>query len=340
MTYNNDSLPRVTTSTGYDIRFADVSDVQKMMKRLRKRNAFGRPFRYFGVSELGSKRGRPHFHLIFLIPKEDSDRYADCLALESVLFTEVLKEWKRNVAPPIWSAKKGKFIPDVWHPIYQPLCTYVRKFVRGKLRTNFDLHYVNPVLSSGGSADVAFYVLKYMMKPSNRAIRLQQALHLNLEEDEYNDIWKIVRPRHFESEGLGLGQCVKHKENHRVFYEVSPKVLDYLRDCVKRSEGVQDLTMPAFFSPVDGAQRPLAKYFKGHSDIYTMSDFLSFFYKDKKTGSDNVIVHDDRPLNQTVSKIDDFDKKVSNVQFQQTALELDDLFEDLSDFDNFIDFQQ
>ena len=60
LTYNNDTIPVVTTSTGYDIRYADVSDVQKMMKRLRKKNAFGRPFRYFGVSELGTKKGRPH----------------------------------------------------------------------------------------------------------------------------------------------------------------------------------------------------------------------------------------------------------------------------------------
>lgn len=60
LTYNNDSMPKITTSTGFDIRYADVSDVQKMVKRLRKRNAFGRPFRYFAVSELGSQRGRPH----------------------------------------------------------------------------------------------------------------------------------------------------------------------------------------------------------------------------------------------------------------------------------------
>lgn len=60
LTYNNESMPVVSTSTGYDIRYADVSDVQKMFKRLRKRNAFGRPFRYFGVSELGTRKGRPH----------------------------------------------------------------------------------------------------------------------------------------------------------------------------------------------------------------------------------------------------------------------------------------
>ena len=60
LTYNPDMMPIVSTSTGRDIRFADVSDVQDMMKRLRLSNAFGRPFRYFAVSELGSKRGRPH----------------------------------------------------------------------------------------------------------------------------------------------------------------------------------------------------------------------------------------------------------------------------------------
>lgn len=60
ITYNNEMMPHLATSTGYDIRYADVSDVQNMFKRLRKRNAFGRPFRYFAVSELGSKKGRPH----------------------------------------------------------------------------------------------------------------------------------------------------------------------------------------------------------------------------------------------------------------------------------------
>lgn len=60
LTYNDEMMPCVTTSTGYVIRFADVSDVQNMFKRLRKRNAFGRPFRYFAVSELGKQRGRPH----------------------------------------------------------------------------------------------------------------------------------------------------------------------------------------------------------------------------------------------------------------------------------------
>lgn len=61
LTYNKDSLPHVLTSTGYDIPFADIRDLQNCFKRLRKSNAFTRSFRYFAVSELGSKKGRPHF---------------------------------------------------------------------------------------------------------------------------------------------------------------------------------------------------------------------------------------------------------------------------------------
>ena len=64
LTYNDDMIPVVSTSTGYDFRYADVTDVQKMIKRLRVNNSFGRPFRYFGVSELGGKRGRPHLTFI------------------------------------------------------------------------------------------------------------------------------------------------------------------------------------------------------------------------------------------------------------------------------------
>lgn len=337
LTYNNESLPHVVTSTGYSIRYADVADVQRMMKRLRKRNAFGRPFRYFAVSELGSEKGRPHFHILFIVPKHEDDRLQDCMTLEKVMFDEVLKEWKRNVAPPVWSEKRGKFIPNTRHPVYRPLCTYVRKYVRGKLRTNYDLHYVNPTLSSGGSADVAFYVLKYMMKPSNRVIRLQQALHLNLDEDEYNDLWSLVRPRHFESEALGLGLVMfdKHQARslHRRRYEVAPKIMEHLRRGIELSKRQPGEPMPSYFSPIDGQPRPLAKYYKSNGDIYTMMDFLDFFYASKKIDADNVIIKDDVPLNQLLKKESDFDDKVKNVQFQQTALELDDVFEDLDDED-------
>lgn len=315
LTYNNDLLPKVSTSTGYDIRYADVTDVQKMFKRLRKRNAFGRPFRYLAVSELGSAKGRPHFHILWLIPKFDDDDKNTCLSLEKLMFDEVLSEWKKN-----FGARK---FPD-----WKPLCTYVRKYVHGRLRSNFDLHYVNPILSNGGEADVAFYCLKYMMKPSNRLIRLQQALKLNLPDDEYENIWKIVRSRHFESEGFGLGTSDFIKQGSHRVYQVPDKVYEYLRSSIelsKKGNGIDD-PMPSVFSPSDGSSRPLAKYYKSRGEVFNMQDFLDFFYSSKKVGSDNVIYQDEVD-NQTDQAIDKFDKNVGISDFNQTANELDDLFD-------------
>lgn len=263
------------------------------------------------------------------------------MELEKRLFDEVLSEWKRNVAPPIWSEKKGKFIPDTMHPLYRPLCTYVRKYVRGKLRSNYDLHYVNPVLSDGGTADVAFYVLKYMMKPSDRAVRLQQALHLNLPSDEYEDLWSIVRPRHFESEALGLGQVRFDKRSalayHRRHYEVAAPIIEHLTKGIQLSKSLPGEKMPTYFSPLDGSAHPLAKYYKNHADIYKMDDFLDFFYS-SKLPADNVIIRKDVHISQLLKTEKDFDEKVSQVTFQQTASELDDLYDDFTD-DNFISIE-
>lgn len=321
LTYNNEMLPQIGVSSGYSIRYADVSDVQNMFKRLRKRNAFSRPFRFFGVSELGVEKGRPHFHLLICLPKRESDTLPDCLALESLLFREVLHEWRRNVAR-VWSKKKQRYIPNTRVPDYKPLCTYVRKFVRGKLRSNYDCHYVNPILSDGQEADVAFYVLKYMMKPSDKAQKLQQALHLNLPEEEYESVWSMVKPRHFESDAFGLGQSVKVDGK----YVVHPKVLDYLRGCVRRSK--KDFNFPQFFSPVKGSHFPLAKYYQGFPEIYSMQDALDFYYSDKNARADNVIIPDDVHVSQLIKKVDDFDKIVKQVDVYQSAMNLEDLFDD------------
>lgn len=61
LTYNKESLPHITTSTGYDIPYADIHDLQNCFKRLRKSNAFTRPFRYLAVSELGKSVVVPTF---------------------------------------------------------------------------------------------------------------------------------------------------------------------------------------------------------------------------------------------------------------------------------------
>lgn len=268
-----------------------------------------------------------------MLPKEESDDDNTCRSLEKTLFDEVLSEWKRNVAPPVWNSKKGKFVPNSLHPDYKPLCTYVRKYVHGRLRTNYDLHYVNPRLSDGGCADVAFYVLKYMMKPSDRAVKLQRALHLNLPEDEFLDLWSFVRPRHFESEALGLGQAVYLRDLRK--YSVHPKVFEHLRKGIELSKRMPGEPIPSFYSRIDGSSHPLAKYYKNHGDIFTMDDFIHFFYSSKHD-ADNIIIHDEKDLPRLLKIEKDFDEKVSNVGFQQTADELDDVFEPI-DTTNFFD---
>lgn len=242
--------------------------------------------------------------------------------LEKKMFDEVLSEWKRNYG----SDRK---------PDYRPLCTYVRKVVHGRIRTNYDLHYVDPRLSSGGEADVAFYVLKYMMKPSDRLRRLQQALHLNLPEDEYEEIWKIVRTRHFESEGFGLGtsEYVSSPFGHRI-YKIPDKVLSYLRKGIDLSKQNKDEPLPSYFSPVNGKSFPLAKYYKSRGEVFTMRDYLDFFYASQKIGADNFIPEKEVD-NQTDQAIEKFEKNVSLVEFNQSVSEMDDLFDCDSQFLDF-----
>lgn len=167
LTYNNESLPKIDVN-GFSISYADITDLQNTFKRLRKSNAFGRSFRYAAVSELGGKHGRPHFHVIFLVPKyKDDDENSFPFILEHVMFKALLAEWRRNYG----STRK---------PDYRPLCTYAARFSQGKLKSNYDLHYVVPYNSSDGSSDVAFYVFKYMLKDSPVKSDFSRPLNLTL----------------------------------------------------------------------------------------------------------------------------------------------------------------
>lgn len=255
LTYSDKTLPFITTSTGYDIRYADVRDFQLMVKRLRVSDSLPRSFRYFGVTELGFKRGRPHMHSLFLVPKFKSDTFADILNLEKWFYDNVLLEWRRNIGT-------DKF------PSYVPLCQFRKVYTRNGVRTNYDLHYVNPSLSNNGVSDVGFYVLKYMLKPSDRVARLQQALRLNLPEDEYESVWRIVRPRSFKSLHFGDDS---YDTKHKVY--TSFDVEDYVRKCVERSKSV-GADFPQFYNPIDGKTFPLSRYYR--NKFFTTKDLDSF----------------------------------------------------------------
>lgn len=314
LTYNEESLPVITLprSDGpgsVDIRFADVLDVQNMLKRLRRRDAFGRPFRYLAVSELGSKRARPHFHILFFLPKSDGDDFNTCLNLERTLFRSVLKEWRRN-----YSSNWRK-------PDYRPLCDFVQKWTSRGLSSTFDLHWCNPMLSDGGVADVGFYVTKYMTKPSVHSVRLQRALRLNLEPDLYDDIWSSVKPRFFASLGFGVNPVIDPKTGRIV--KCSDSIVKYLKSCVQRSIGVYD--SPRFINPVDGSTFPLSRYYYGYPEIYSFLDSLSFWFNAKDPDPDNVVYLSDRDSRVLINKEKVFNEMTSR-KIRSNYFDFDSLF--------------
>lgn len=230
----------------------------------------------------------------------------------------VLDEWKRNVTD-VFIKFRGKLVRDWRNPVYKPCCTYVERFVRGKLRSNYDLHYVNPRTSDGGTADVGFYVLKYMMKPSDRVKRLQQALRLNLDDHEYESIWKVVKPSVFYSKHFGLsGSGVRNE------WKPSQRILDYVRDSVQKSKKTS--VYPEFINPVDGKHFPLSRFYKSRGDCFSVADALDFFYNDKKSRADNVVIREDYDLAQILSNESEFSSKVSDIDLKQDSIDFDDLY--------------
>lgn len=305
ITYNEKMIPKIGTSTGHEIRCVDTRDIVKMFKRLRIHNSFSRPFRYVGVTELGSKRGRPHAHILFFIPKEPGDTVAEMLELEHVMFNAVLKEWRRNT-----NGSRSRYAD------YEQCCTFIRRVIRGKLRSTYDLHYVNPILTDGQEGDVAFYVSKYMMKESEQLKRLQRGLHMNLNEDEYKDTWKMVKPKWFSSPGFGLNaKFIKLN-----VYEPSQKVLDYIRYCIEYSK--KEFNSPKFINPIDGSTFPLSRYYVNRGDCYTVDDQEFFRNKRIKAG-------ESREDNMTIPKRTSTDMLAS---IEQTRLKYENLEFDYDDF--------
>lgn len=251
LTYDNEHLPKLGVSTGFDIPFADNRHLQLMFKRLRIENSFGRPFRYLACSERGSEKSRPHFHILWFLPIYDGETYSDGLSLNQRVYDAIKEHWCINVG-------SDRF------PKYEPLFTFKQKFYRGKLYSNYDTHFVVPSLTSEGISSVAFYVCKYLLKPSSKERRLQQALKLNLSESEYDVSWNLVKSRSFRSSQFGLGF------DGRNFYDI----VDYLHSCVMRSD--RKLGYPCYFNPDSGDSFPLAPYYKKFPWIFDYKEMLDF----------------------------------------------------------------
>lgn len=277
ITYNDEMMPWLETSSGVRLRYCDYKDITNMIKRIRKDDAFGVPFRFLCVTERGSKRARPHAHILFFIKKSNlsDNHFLRVMYLERLMFDVVLKYWSRNVG----TNRK---------PVYKPCCTYIRKFIRGKLKTTYDLHAVLPRDGDDTCTNVAFYVLKYMLKGSNHDVRLQQALKLNYSDDEYKQIWKIVRSRCCASKGFGLSP--DEYVSRKGISDPDPSIVEYLRNGIKSSASDPDAKFPYFFNIDSGNTFPLAPYYKRRGIIYRFVDALSFYYKDNSDNIDSPVI--------------------------------------------------
>lgn len=271
LTYNRASLPYLETSTGFRINYADVHDLQNMFKRIRKGNKFNRPFTYLAVSERGKSKGRPHFHVLFFLPKyEDDDPKLTPYNLERRLFDVILTEWRRNYG----STRK---------PIYKPLLTYTTIYKHGKLYSPYDLHYVKPVIEDTSGSNVAFYVSKYMLKASEKEVRLQQALRLNLPADEYESIWPILRSKMVCSKFFGL--------NPSPFGDPDDSIYKHLRSGIELSK-LDDF--PKFYNVDSGKSFPLAKYYRTKGEIYSFADALPRYFNSDSKNIDSPSEYEDK----------------------------------------------
>lgn len=285
LTYNNEFLPEYILPDGDIIHFADFLDIDLLFKRLRNKDAFTRPFRYICVSERGGKKHRPHFHILFLVPKYEGDDYNTCLDLQSKMRVEVLANWCRNLGGRRRSAD------------YHPLCTFKERWYAGKLHTNYDLHYVVPNLSTNGVSDVAFYVLKYMLKPS----KFEKHLFLSLKSRfvDYLSHWDIIKSRRTNSKGLGL--------------PFDEDVVKYLRSCIGRSD--VSLGYPQYFSPTTGQAFPLAHYYRNYGHIYSFADCLPFSMEFEEPV--------DMDITQKIIRFSQFDKILEKVNEHETQVYYD-----------------
>lgn len=240
----DDAIEYETISFAY----ADIHDVQLLLKNVRDNLSdypalAGRCLRYAAVSELGKQNGRPHFHILFFLEHRPEDfdpngvpNKAVLRTIEAQLRTIVRKYWAENVG-----TRKN--------PVYVPRFKYARKWSFGRIYTNYDLHWVDPSLTKDMTANVGYYVSKYMMKGSDRDQRRQQFLRLNLQEDEYNDVWKTIKCRMTCSKGLGLD--ARYITIEEAVEQVTYKPLDqYARELSDYLDNCDDLPDPDFVSSV------------------------------------------------------------------------------------------
>lgn len=263
LTYDDKHLPSIETSSGYRLNYANYEHISRMFKRIRNNDLLGRPFKYIAVSEYGTAKHRPHWHLILAVKKYDEDNALTTYQLEQDYWQIIKDEWKVNVAVDA----SGR--PNHRCPVYEPLFTYVRRVKRGKVYKNYDLHYIDTTVDSDCTS-VSYYVSKYIMKADPYVERLKSAIHMNYTAEEAKTLWNLLKPRMLASKGWSNLS--------------SPKVHDHIRSGYDLAHRENE-THPLFINPLNGKTYGLAQCY---AKVFTTIDDLELF-KARKLAKGEII---------------------------------------------------
>ncbi len=236
LTYQNSAL-RYVNYQGTDIAIADYTDFQKLIKRFR-RTFEDRPelsdIRYLCVNEYGSKRYRPHFHVLFSLPKMP-DKF-NLLRRDELLYDWFKNNWKRN---------NGTSLKPNWENLYR----YVRKRGPKGYTCTFDLHRIIETPDKPFSA-VGYYVTKYCLKYDERTTKLTRKISMDssLDRDTRLDLLRRLTPRARSSKRFGLLDTLD-KVTH---------VQDSILKGIIANKGLSF----RFFSPITGKESALCNVYR------------------------------------------------------------------------------
>lgn len=150
LTYNNDYVPFYVNEDGERKYCPDFSDVQKMLKLLRKHIKCG--LRYFACVEFGEKRGRIHYHLMLITENYFHENY-----LYSLIYN---KCWIRYVNK----------VPDPSHPAHQIQTKKGLQFVPAGSLGFIKNIYIKEDGSRRKDYNCYKYVCKYITKSDHASV--------------------------------------------------------------------------------------------------------------------------------------------------------------------------
>lgn len=291
LTYNNEHLPVLTLcdeegTAIFEHSVPCVQHIQNFIKRIRKRDVFGRPFKYFCASEYGGKNHRAHYHILFAVEKDNSKTVKE-KQVEAVKFGKLIqKEWSINVG-----TRKN--------PVYESLFTYKKKWQGGKLYSNYDFHFIAP-LQNAADDDVYYYVTKYVLKSDAHVAKIislvrhltedptckfsfdiysagQKLTSLSNESDEgfYHVLEQFLKPFSLCSKHFGLPFPPSEDR------PVNTIITDYIKRNIKESVRNSSSNLRSWFSlvlPQNGITVPMSPYywkkFAEMEDFSTISENL------------------------------------------------------------------